>query len=272
MQSSSRSSDPCFKNFRWPGPEAPKATPVKDANPEINIDFSNQLTNLENVRFWPVSIGQRMATVSSVDPESLVIPVHQSPIDKQSAVIERGNEQIPACVEDFSESLLSDSKPGSSSTVEPKWEDAKGKGGSLIMKLLKGADDESADAPSTTITAPDTDEEREFAKDDSDKLEQSTSQKTPHTCTQCGKSYALRASLTRHMRRHGGIRPYVCKHQDDPSKDPCGRSFFCNYELLNHQLIHGEKSFGCTVCSKCFAQPAALKQHMRVVHHSSLDD
>ncbi len=272
MQSSSRSSDPFFTNFRWPGPEAPKATPVKEANPEINIDFSKQLTNLENVPFWPVSIGQRMTTVSSVDPESLVLPAHQSPIDKQSTVIDRGYEQIPTCVEDFSESLPSDSKPGSSSTVETKREDTKGKGGSLIMKLLTGAGDESAEAPSTTITTPDTEEEREFAKDDSEKSEQSTSQKTPHTCTQCGKSYALRASLTRHMRRHGGIRPYVCKHQDDPSQDPCGSSFHSNHELKHHQLIHGDKSFACTLCGKAFAQPTGLRLHMQRVHTSSLLD
>ncbi len=271
MQARSKGADFLFTNFKWPGPEAPKATPVEDAHSEIHIDSSKQLTNLQNVPFWPVSIGERTTTVLSADPERMVLPAHQSLSDRQSTVIERGNEQIPTCVEAFRESLPPDGKPGSSSTEESKrYIGTKGKGGNLILKLLKGVEGESAEVPSTSMTTADTDEERQFSKDESAKHEQSTSQQKPHTCKQCGNSYALQASLTRHMRRHGGIRPYVCKHQDDPSQDPCGSSFYSNHELKHHKLIHGDKSFACTLCDKTFSQPTGLRLHMQRVHSSSL--
>lgn len=55
----------------------------------------------------------------------------------------------------------------------------------------------------------------------------------PHSCSQCGKAFALRSNLTVHMRIHTGITPYHCSI--------CPKKFSDSNALKRHHLVHQRK-------------------------------
>lgn len=56
----------------------------------------------------------------------------------------------------------------------------------------------------------------------------------PHSCTFCGKAFALRSNLTVHMRIHTGKTPYYCKI--------CPKQFGDNSGWKRHLSMHKRKS------------------------------
>ena len=63
----------------------------------------------------------------------------------------------------------------------------------------------------------------------------------PHTCDRCGKSFAQRANLTRHLQSHSVDREgFMC--------DVCGVRFQQRNQLKSHKLLHiANKAYTCEV-------------------------
>ncbi|XP_056395172.1 gastrula zinc finger protein XlCGF53.1-like isoform X2 [Hyla sarda] len=78
------------------------------------------------------------------------------------------------------------------------------------------------------------------------------------SCQLCGRSFANKASLTRHMTIHTGEKSLSC--------DVCGKRFSCRNHVEAHQRIHtGERPFSCAECGRKFINHSHLVLH-RVVH------
>lgn len=86
------------------------------------------------------------------------------------------------------------------------------------------------------------------------------SKQKPHTCPQCGSSFAQRSQLVVHGRVHSGERPFKCQI--------CWKGFAHSTALKLHQRLHtGEKPFSCPICGSSFAQIPHFKKHMRAIHN-----
>lgn len=116
----------------------------------------------------------------------------------------------------------------------------------------------------------------------------------PHVCEYCGKSFALRASLTCHVRMHTGDTPYVCHlcpskftksqslvihlrgHANErPYRcEQCDKRFACGSRLWVHRRnVHSEKPpYACAVCSTRYRCKRSLQDHMKAKHPDAPDE
>ncbi|KAJ8277151.1 hypothetical protein GJAV_G00072000 [Gymnothorax javanicus] len=78
-----------------------------------------------------------------------------------------------------------------------------------------------------------------------------------HTCSQCGKGFKSKLSLTAHEHIHAGKPPYHCPQ--------CGKSFSRKSNMKAHQRVHtGESPYQCSECGKRFRQSSSLVSHRRI--------
>ncbi|XP_043206542.1 zinc finger protein with KRAB and SCAN domains 1-like [Amphibalanus amphitrite] len=75
-------------------------------------------------------------------------------------------------------------------------------------------------------------------------------------CEICGKAFAWRGHLVKHMQTHTGERPLSC--------EICGQTFRWTSHLTDHLRRHkNEKPFICSICGKSFVSGNVFKGHMR---------
>ncbi|XP_078532617.1 uncharacterized protein LOC144818763 [Lissotriton helveticus] len=75
-----------------------------------------------------------------------------------------------------------------------------------------------------------------------------------YSCTECKKTFSKKEYLTRHKRKHMGVRPYQCTE--------CGKSFRKKDNLFVHKRTHtGERPYRCTMCDRSFSQKGVLNRH-----------
>ncbi|GAB0090379.1 hypothetical protein DMENIID0001_051080 [Sergentomyia squamirostris] len=76
------------------------------------------------------------------------------------------------------------------------------------------------------------------------------------TCKECGKVFARRTYLNKHMKIHTGDLPFTC--------GDCNKKFTTKGQLAAHMVSHSNiRPFQCDVCAKTFPRSGTLKIHMR---------
>ncbi|XP_022251509.1 zinc finger protein 391-like [Limulus polyphemus] len=87
---------------------------------------------------------------------------------------------------------------------------------------------------------------------------QSTTVKSPFSCSSCRKTFGTPHGLEVHARRsHYGKRPYLCVQ--------CNKSFGHKLSLDLHRAIHtNERSFECKQCGKTFKRSSTLSTHLLI--------
>ncbi|XP_017139928.1 zinc finger protein 544-like [Drosophila miranda] len=82
------------------------------------------------------------------------------------------------------------------------------------------------------------------------------------TCQECGKTFAFKQDLVRHILVHNDESPFKCTY--------CKKQFARRDHLANHTRIHtGERPFGCFQCGKHFTERSSLRRHVRSRHVTS---
>ncbi|XP_064466594.1 zinc finger protein 236-like [Ornithodoros turicata] len=81
-------------------------------------------------------------------------------------------------------------------------------------------------------------------------------QEKPYKCERCFRAFAVKSTLTAHMRAtHLGLRQYTCP--------TCHKSFSAKGSLKVHLCTHtGDKPYRCGVCSKSFSSSTRCKSHV----------
>ena len=82
-------------------------------------------------------------------------------------------------------------------------------------------------------------------------------------CEECGKAFARKENLKKHMKVHEGgkTRPgdYIC--------EDCGKGFDKKEYLIKHMIVHeGKKEYKCEYCDKSFSIADNLMKHINTVH------
>ncbi|XP_055911178.1 zinc finger protein 883-like [Eupeodes corollae] len=78
----------------------------------------------------------------------------------------------------------------------------------------------------------------------------------PYKCDMCDKAFVELHDLKRHKRMHTGEKPHVCA--------TCGKAFSQQNKLARHNLVHtGERPYKCEYCDKSFTQRNELNLHIR---------
>ncbi|XP_075698562.1 uncharacterized protein LOC142663685 [Rhinoderma darwinii] len=80
----------------------------------------------------------------------------------------------------------------------------------------------------------------------------------PLMCPDCGKLFMRKSGLSKHRR---------VVHQGDVALScaACGKGFACKSELIRHMAVHsGQKPYTCMECGKCFSFKSALVRHQRI--------
>lgn len=79
-----------------------------------------------------------------------------------------------------------------------------------------------------------------------------SSQRRPHSCQVCKRTFLRKSNLVDHLRLHANLRLYQCK--------VCDKSFVQAGNFKSHMRIHTkERPFVCTMCPKTYNQSSALK-------------
>ncbi len=79
-----------------------------------------------------------------------------------------------------------------------------------------------------------------------------------YPCSVCGKLFAQKIGLTRHMSQHTGQYKYYC--------EPCKKGFAQKYRYEDHMKLHAGMRFYCNYCGKNFTSSDQLKKHMKMNH------
>ncbi|XP_023239219.1 zinc finger protein 43-like isoform X1 [Centruroides sculpturatus] len=110
------------------------------------------------------------------------------------------------------------------------------------------------------------------------------SEDRPFKCNVCNKRFKTKTNLINHAETHRDEYEYFCilcvrgfktrkcfkthiEAHDDEYKyscDICGRSFKRKHSLVNHKLIHNNRSYFCEVCNTSFKTRRGLKTHVRI--------
>ena len=94
------------------------------------------------------------------------------------------------------------------------------------------------------------------------KLDPTSSGGKPFACSQCGKSFAQKYSLIRHLLIHSGEKPYACNQ--------CKKTFTKSGNLTQHMKTHlaktrlARKSLPCSRCCRIFEDSRGLADHISV--------
>ena len=86
----------------------------------------------------------------------------------------------------------------------------------------------------------------------------------PHTCTQCGSSFARSSHLRLHIRTiHEKLKPFQCEQ--------CPAAFgHVSSKYRHFRTVHlKRRDFSCDRCGQAFAERSAVLKHCRTVHEGS---
>ncbi|CAH02081.1 Pzf1p [Kluyveromyces lactis] len=109
----------------------------------------------------------------------------------------------------------------------------------------------------------------------------------PFKCDTCGKEFAKKSHLNRHMFSHTDDKPFTCsicgkgvttrqqlkRHEITHTKsfhcsyEGCNESFYKHPQLRSHILSVHEKKLTCPHCNKTFQRPYRLKNHIDKHHN-----